>query len=114
MATQTWKRIADKRVALHKVHVVTPASREESNELEADLRRMGYLGLWEKSWRVRCEEMVRELVTGEVNQVYAFTIRDRLDRWNAELWNTIYGFKQKGEDMATRERIVPGTNSSKG
>jgi hypothetical protein len=102
MATQTQKRIADKPVAIRKVHVVTPTGREESNELEADLRRMGCLRLWEKSWRVRCEEMVRELVTGEVDQVYASTIRGRPDRWIAELWSRVYGFKQEGEGMATK------------
>jgi hypothetical protein len=66
MATQTRKRTAEKQVALRKVHVVTPTDREESNELEADLRRMGCIGLWEKSWRVRSEDMMRKLVTGEV------------------------------------------------
>ena len=54
---------------------------------------MGCLGLWEKSWIVCCKEMVRELVTEEVDQVYASTIRGRSDRWNAELWSRIYGFK---------------------
>ena len=99
MATQTRKRIADKPVALRKVHVVTPIGREESNELEADLRRMGCLGLWKKSWTVRCEEMVRKLV----NQVYASTIRDRPDRWNAELWSRLYMFNHGGEGMATKK-----------
>ena len=47
--------------------------------------------------------MVRELVTGKVNPVYASTIQGRVDRWNAELWNKVYGFKQKGEDMATKK-----------
>lgn len=47
--------------------------------------------------------MVRELVTMEVNQVYASTIRGRTDRWNAELWSRVYGFKQEGENMATKK-----------
>ena len=45
MATQTRKWIAKKQVAFRKVHVVTSTDREESNELEADLRRMGCLGV---------------------------------------------------------------------
>jgi hypothetical protein len=49
MATQTRKRTAEKQVTLRKVHVVTHTDREESNELEADLRRMGCHRLWEKS-----------------------------------------------------------------
>jgi hypothetical protein len=49
MATQIRKRTAEKQIALRKVHVVTSTDREESNELEADLRRMGCFGLWEKS-----------------------------------------------------------------
>jgi hypothetical protein len=93
MVTQTRKQTAEKQVALRKVHVVTPTHCEVSNELEADLRRMGCLGLWEKSWRMRSENMVRELVTGEVDHVYASTIRGRSDRWNAKLWSNVYGFK---------------------
>ena len=89
MATHIRKRIAEKQVALRKVHVVIPIDREESNELEVDLMCMGCLGLWEKSWRVRNEDMVTELVTGEFDQVYASTIRGRTDRWNAELWSRV-------------------------
>ena len=65
----------EKQVVLRKVHVVTSADHKKSNELEADLRRIGCLGLWQKSWRVRSEDMVRELVTGEVDRIYAATIR---------------------------------------
>jgi hypothetical protein len=46
--------------------------------------------------------MVRQLVTGEVDRVYASTIRGRPDRWNAELFSNVYGFQQGGEDMATK------------
>ena len=70
MATQTRKRIAEKRVTLRKVHVVTSL-----DEWEADLRRMGCIGLKEKFGRVRSEDMVRKLVTGEVDCIYASTIR---------------------------------------
>jgi hypothetical protein len=61
-------------------------------ELEADMRRMGCLGLLEKSWRVQREEMVRELVTKERNHVYASTIRVRPDRWNGKIWSRVYRF----------------------
>ena len=50
--------------------------------------------------------MVRELVTREVDQVYASTIRGRPGRWNAELWSRVYGFKHGGpggECMATKK-----------
>jgi hypothetical protein len=75
MATQSRKRTLDKPEALSKVHVCIHTGREDSKELEADLRRMGCLGLLEKSWRVRREKMVRELVIGEVDHVYVFTFR---------------------------------------
>ena len=104
MATQTRKRIGKKQVALRKVHVVTPTDREESNKLEADLRCMGCLGLWKKSWRVRTEDMVRELVTEEVDHVYASTIRGQPDRWNAELWSRVNGFKQTGGRYGHQKR----------
>ena len=102
MATQTRKRITEKQLALRKVHVVTPTDPEESNESDADLRRRGCLGLWEKSWRVRSEDMVRELVTREVDRIYASTIRGRPNRWNAKLWSRVYGFEHGGEGMATK------------
>ena len=105
MAIQTRKRIAEKLVVLRKVHVVIPTDREKSNELEVDLRRMGCLELWKKSWRVRNEDMVRELVTGEVDHVYAFTIRGRSDRWNAELWRCVYGFKHGEKVWPPKKRI---------
>jgi hypothetical protein len=103
MATQYRKKTSDKPVPLRKVHVFIPTGRKESKELEADLRRMGCLMLLEKSWRVRCEEMVRELVTGEVNQVYDSTVRGEPDMWNAELWSMVYGFKQGGVCMAIKK-----------
>jgi hypothetical protein len=114
MAIQTRKRTAEKHVALRKVHVVTPTDCEESNELEADLRRMSCLGLWEKSWRVRSEDMVKELVTGEVDRVYASTIQGRSDRWNAELWGSVSEFKQGGKIWPLKEKIVLGINSPVG
>ena len=46
---------------------------------------MGCLELLEKSSRVQCEEMVRELVIGEVDQVYASNIPGRLDKWQTYL-----------------------------
>ena len=85
MATQIRKWIAEKQLAFRKVHVVTPTDSKEINELEVDLRRMGCLELWERSWKVWSDDMVRELVTGEVDHIYASTIRGRPDRWNAEL-----------------------------
>jgi hypothetical protein len=52
---------------------------------------------------MRCEEMLRELVTREVDHIYASTIRGRPDMWNAKLWSRVYGFKQGGEGMATKK-----------
>ena len=44
----------------------------------------------------------RELVTGEMDRIYASTIRGRPDRWNAELWGSVYGLNQGWEGMATK------------
>ena len=103
--------IAEKQVAFSKVYVVTPTDHKENNELETDLRRMSCLGLWKKSWRVRSEDMVRKLVTTEVDRIYVSTIRDRPDRWNAELWSHVYGFEQGGEGMATKRGDYTRINS---
>ena len=75
MAARSGRRTLDRAVFLRKVHVSIPTTQEEGKELEVDLRRMGCFGLLEKYWKMQCEEMVRELVTGEVDQVYTSTIR---------------------------------------
>jgi hypothetical protein len=49
MATQSRRRIPDKLVALQKIHVFNPTGTRESNELEADQKRMGCLGLLESA-----------------------------------------------------------------
>ena len=85
MATQPRKRALDKAIALRKVHVSIPTARDEDKELEADLRHTRCFGLLEKSWRVRCEKMVRDLVTENMNQIHASSIQGRPNRWNAEL-----------------------------
>lgn len=86
-------------MALQKLHVSIPTNRVEGKELEEDLKCMGCLRLFKESWRVQCEAMVRELVTGQMVEVYASTIRGQPDRWNAELWIKVDGFKQRGEGM---------------
>ena len=45
---------------------------------------------------------MRKLVTGEVDRIYASTIRGQQDRWNAELRSRVYGFEHGGEGMATK------------
>ena len=46
---------------------------------------------------------MRKLINGEVDHFYASTIRSRPDRWNAELWSCVYGFKQGRKGMATKK-----------
>ena len=37
-----------------------------------------------------------------MDHVYTSTMWGRPDRWNAELWSRVYGFKQGGEGMTTK------------
>ena len=43
-----------------------------------------------------------KVVIGEVDHIYASTIRGRPDRRNVKLWSCVYGFKHGGEGMATK------------
>ena len=38
----------------------------------------------------------------KMDHVYTSTMWGRPDRWNAELWSRVYGFKQGGEGMTTK------------
>jgi hypothetical protein len=72
---------------------------------------MDCLGLLEKPWKIRCEEMVRELVTGKVDQIYASTIR--VDRIGG-MQNCGVGFtcsSREGKVWPLRKKIAPGTSS---
>ena len=62
MATQSRKRGQEKQVSLCKVCPVFPKNQVELKELEDDLMRMGCIGLFQHPWRIRSEEMVKELV----------------------------------------------------
>ena len=90
-------------MALRKVCAAVPRDRRERDELDQDLRRMGCIGLFQHPWRIRQEEVVRELVTGAVPVEFANTIRGRPTEWTVELWNRVYGFHQGEEDLVDRK-----------
>ena len=64
-------------------------------ELEENLTRIGCVGLLNKPWNIKDEEMVRELVEGAPNQ-FDHTIRCKPEKWTTLAWRETYGFKLEG------------------
>ena len=90
---------------------VVPAIPKEPGErayLEEDLTRIGCIGLLNKSWTVKEEKMVRELIVEAPNQ-YEGTIRARPETWEAGRWREAYGFGTGGEGFASRtDKFIGG------
>ena len=103
MATQTRRRRAEKQVSLRKVCPELPKDQVGLKELEDDLRRMGCVGLFQHSWRIRSEEMVRELVVGGVPPEFSKSVRGRPEAWTAQLWGRVYGLNMGKEAMAAKK-----------
>ena len=74
----------------------------ESAQLEKDLRRLRCTGLLERPWRLKQEEIMRELLATEHPNVFDGTIRDRLQLWTSNLWKDIYHFQEGGAGLANR------------
>lgn len=98
------KKVFNLRSVVPKV----PSGEREREMLDADLRRMGCIGLRSQPWSVKDEEMVRELVEGSSNE-WDNTIRAAPKKWTEELWRGTYDFAANGEGMCSRsESLIEG------
>ena len=87
-------------ISLKALVPIVPKIPTVRRELEEDLERIGCAGLLNKSWNVKDEGLVRELVKGAPNQ-FDHTVRCRLEKWNALVWRETYGFKPEGYEWAS-------------
>ena len=87
------------------LRMVTPSILENPialAELKEDLRPMRCVGLLERPWALKREELVRELIQPERPNIFDRTIRDRPQLWTAELWRETYDFPSGGARLANR------------
>ena len=93
------------RHAQMSLRTVTPSIPENPlklAELKEDLRRMRCIGLLERPWALKREELVRKLVQPECPNIFNGTIWDRPQLWTAELWRDTYEFPSGGAGLANR------------
>ena len=63
---------------------------------------MRCVGLLERPWPLKREELVRELLLPERPNIFDTTIRDRPQLWTAELWRKTYDFPSGGAGLANQ------------
>ena len=73
----------------------------EKDQLKADLQKMGYEGLMAEPWSLKNREMVQEFLLLRSNE-WKGTIRRLLEKWTADSWAEVYGFKKEGRTVAGR------------
>ena len=84
---------------------VTPSIPENSihlEELKQDLARMRCEGLLERSWALKREQLVPEMVQPERPNIFDGTIWDRPQLWTADLWRDTYHFPRGGSGLSNR------------
>ena len=63
---------------------------------------MRWVGLLERPWALKREQLVREMVQSERPNIFDGTIRDRLQLWTADLWRDTYNFPRGGSGLSNR------------
>ena len=81
---------------------VIPTSLLDRQQLQEDLSRMGCLGLYERPWSLKSDEMVQELVSGPPNQ-FEKTLRGHPPDWTADMWADVYGCAKSGHGLGSRK-----------
>ena len=71
-------------------------------ELKDYLMQMQYVGLLERPWALKREELVRKLVQPERPNIFDGTIRERPQMWTAELWRDTYNFLSGGAGLSNQ------------
>ena len=63
---------------------------------------MRCIGLLERPWALKREDLVREMVQPERPNIFGGTIRDRPQLWTADLWRDTYNFSRGGSGLSNR------------
>ena len=80
---------------------------ESASRAELNLSSMGCIGLLDRPWALKSEEMVREFVSireqlVEWHNIFDNTMRDWLEEWTAGVWRAVYQFPSEGAGLANR------------
>ena len=78
-------------VKLRKVIPVLPSTKPEKSHIMEDLAVMGCLGLADKPWGFKEEQMVKELL-GKLSNQFDNTLRGIPTCWTEEGWREVYTF----------------------
>ena len=69
-------------------------------ELRQDLVQMRCVGLLERPWALKREDLVREMEQPERPNIFDGTIWDRPQLWIANLWRDTYNFLRRGSGLS--------------
>src|SRR5450759_1222736 len=94
-------RIELPSVSLKSVNPVIPKDDKEKEQLLEDLIQMGCGGLLAEPWTFRSEVMAQEFLAPRANH-WEGTLRLDPDRWIADVWAEVYGFRKEGHKLAGR------------
>ena len=89
-------------ISLRNVTPSIPENPIEFKELKQDLVQMRCVGLLERPWALKREELVREMVQPERPNIFDRTIWDRSQLWTTELWQDTYNFLRGGSGLSNR------------
>ena len=92
-------------------HAALPETKEEADQLDQDLVKMGCGQLQHKTWGLWDVYMVKELKVGAANQ-FDGTIGAKPNMWTAVQWRKTYGFGAEGSGFCTRKKISLKVGSS--
>src|SRR5450759_1426176 len=88
-------------VSLKAVNPSVPTDEKKKEQLLEDLIRMGCRGLLAEPWNLRSAAMAQEFLEHRANQ-WEKTLRCDPDRWTADVWAEVYGFRKEGPKLAGR------------
>ena len=88
-------------VSLQTVAPSISQDKEEKEQLLQYLTRMGCEGLLKEPWILKNRAMVQEFVQSRSNQ-WEGTIQRLPDKWMADSWAEVYGFRKEGRTIAGR------------
>ena len=89
------------QISLKALVPVVPQTPMGRRELEEDLEHIECVDLLNKSWSLKDEGLVKELVQGVPNQ-FDLIVRGKPERWTALAWRETYGLKPEGYGWASR------------
>ena len=61
---------------------------------------MRCVGLLERPWALKREDLVRKMVQPERPNIFDGTIRDRPQLWTVDLWHVTYNFPRGGSGLS--------------